>query len=212
MPYPAMTSRIVMQGHLGTSEIFETGVGIMDFAPPSSAAASTMAADWISNLAVPAKVQLLNLITADSGYDTCRVYSYPTGGTVAAFIGEALFTGWVGTASGINPNQVCMCMTTLTGLAGRKNRGRLYLPCNGNPITAGHVFATTEIAAVVAAMATTFTTWNAGGDEGTVAVISLAGSAANPVTQLSIDNVPDIQRRRANKMSTAIRSTAVVTP
>jgi hypothetical protein len=207
-----MTTRIVMQGHLGASEIFETGVGIMDFAPPSAAAATEMATDWIANLAIPAKAQLLNLISPDSGYDTCRVYSYPTGGTVATFIGEALFTGWVGTASGNNPNQVCMCMTTLTGLAGRKNRGRLYLPCNGQPIQPGHVFLTAELTNVVDAMATTFTTWNAGGDEGTVAVISLAASAANPVTQLSIDNVPDIQRRRANKMSTAIRSTAVVTP
>jgi hypothetical protein len=111
------------------------------------------------------------------------------------FVGDVSLLG--NNASDPLPLQTSLCVTLRTGLAGRKFRGRVYLPpptegqsdTNGNPSAGTATAAATFIDAMVDLA-------NPSGDMA-LAVTSRVSSESTPVTEVVVrDLVWDTQRRR----------------
>jgi len=111
------------------------------------------------------------------------------------------------------PNQICMVVSLRTEHAGRRFRGRMYLPVNASALTLGTAQWTgTQTAIVANTWAAYFNDWNGSGDNGTISVVSRVGAGeATPVSGVLVDTIPDTQRRRRNKLAAVGISAAVVT-
>lgn len=213
MPIPNDVTRVVIGGTSPGGEIFETGFWLNTHAPLSDDAANVMAGALVTSFDTDLLPALKTIITPDTAYATIRVYAYPTGGPHASFVGEADIPSGAGTdTTGSTPLQLAMCATLLTGSVGRRARGRMFFPATGFPYNA-HMFASARVDAIATALATFFTNWNSdhGDVMGTAAVVSTAASAARNITNIKIDDKPDTQRRRANRLAATHTAVDVVT-
>lgn len=87
----------------------------------------------------------------------------------------------------------------------------MFLPANAVSLDPGHLFPTSATTGAVNALHGFLDDVN-GEHGGTLraAVVSTAGSAAVPVTQVRTDQRPDIQRRRANQQPNGTYATATL--
>lgn len=153
--------------------------------------------------------------------------SYCTLATARAFFyidnniqqsGTAAITAVPGTGSSPHPPYAALVATTLTGLAGRRNRGRMYLPVTGLAVSS----STGQQNGSPAAFANNLAAWI--NDRGTWAtgpgwpvnavspvVMTQTGSAPQVITALRMDSRFDTQRNRENKLVPAVTSSAAVT-
>lgn len=193
---PSGYSRTVLIGHLSGGEIFNTGFWTAE-APTSEDAATTQAeafaAAWNAKVADVGHPE--SFLGSASGYDTLRVYSYTDTSGTASFIGEAALTN--PSTSGVDslPNQCALVATLLTGRSGRRNRGRMYLPCTKASTTGGQI--TTALAGNLCAWVADFLGDCATAAGQPVVVLSQVAGTAGNITQVRIDTRVDIQRRRA---------------
>lgn len=210
MAIPAGVSRVSIRGTAATSEIWETGFWVASAAPDQATADADAAniktlflGDWIN--------AWLSHMTSDMVITEIRVYAYPAGGPRASFVGVAPIASGNGTdTSGYLPLQVAPVLTLLTGASGRRNRGRMYLPLTGfSMMGSNHLLSTTATDAITSAAATFF---SALGPAYPPVVLSIVGSSHRAITEVAMDNRPDVQRRRANKEGATHRSTGTVTP
>ena len=145
------------------------------------------------------------LIFPADAYTSVTLYCYPTGGTSAAAVATAPITGKAGTstASGA-PLQTSMVLTLRTGQAGRSFRGRIYLPARGGMASG----ATGYLASGTGPVVTPVINWLhqiailtpfPGGVGARAGVASTRRGVFTPLSQITVDLKPDIQRRRANK-------------
>ena len=201
MPAPSSSIRFNLVGSLPHGEIFDTGFWTVGVAVTDAATANTMAARIASRFAEDLYLNIRALCDADTAYTQVRAYCYPGGGTRADAIGEAPIAVGVGTGSvQSNPLQTSLVCTLRTGLAGRRHRGRMYLPANAWPIT-DHQFADGGVDSVATAMKTFLQNVNLDGTLGTCAVVSNVASTATPIKSVTVDTKPDIQRRRSSSMT-----------
>lgn len=196
MPIPAGVSRAVIGGTVtDESEIFEFGFWL-DEAPDNQDDADALAQDVWNSFILEAAPGLDPLIKNDSNFTSCKVYCYPDGGPSASLIGTATAAPEGGTGAGSLPLQACLVVTLLTGAAGRRNRGRMYLPANGTPLAANHEFGSGQVDAAVDGIHD----WFAGlvAASHTPIVLSQVAGTHRPVTTVRGDSKVDIQRRRAD--------------
>lgn len=207
MPIPNHCARVAVVGHLAGGEIFETGWWI-DTVIDSETRANTVANGYATTFHSSGGDQWCAMLSADCGYDQVRVYGYPQGGPRAQYIGEANIPTGQGTSSAATmPLQVAMCLTTLTGLAGRRNRGRMYLPATTSDVMAsGHLFSNSVVDNAVATAAV----WITHAQDGHAVVLSQVAAGFHQVTAVRGDNRPDMQRRRANRQASTHRATVPV--
>jgi len=206
MSIPTGVSRWVLQGHLANGEIFETGWW-EEFAPDTETAANSAAEAQWGTFKSSCETALVATLPATAGYDGLKVYSYPVGGPGASVIGNSTSSGFAGSASTSNADQLAMVITTLTGQAGRSKRGRMYLPATGVAPANGFMTAAT-CTAVVNAVANFFRVLVAGSTDPVVVSQKGAGSAQH-IVAVRVDQRYDIQRRRANREDTG--TTTLVT-
>lgn len=217
MTLPPDVWHAVFGGSLPGGEVWESGFWIAGAAPTTNAEATGQAEQvWgvitSSDASGAMRITMASIVASGSTLEYAKVYSYPSGGTIAAHIGEFSGTPVGGGRSTILPDQSCCVVSLRSDSSGRRNRGRMYLPGNGNTLTAGADFATADVDAVCAGWATAFSDWNAAGDNGVISVVSRVGGGSHvPVTSCVVDSKPDIQRRRANKKTVAHRASQPVT-
>lgn len=211
MAYPSGSARVVLRGQVTDGEFFETTFGLSNVLVANPADGNVLAARIALHFNNDLSAAAAQMMSTDQSFTTLLVYYYPAGGSHAAFIGTAPISSvGLGTVQGAL-QQACVC-TLNTGLAGRRNRGRMYFPASGTILVAGHWFSTTRTAALATALATFLT--SVGADltaSATPSVLSLTGSSAQVVTQVAVDQRPDVQRRRANKQPGGTTSVATVT-
>ena len=102
-----------------------------------------------------------------------------------------------GSASGFPPQAACS-ITFRTGI--RKSWGRTYLPVGAEALGTGYVFTHTAVDAIAGATDTLVT--SAAGDDFALVVMSAAQTSALAVESVSVDDVPDVIRRRRWKVET----------
>lgn len=197
-------TRLTFGGTLPGNEIWECGIWMQGDAPTSEASANALADLWWAELVATdgsglghAAAQFIWSPQIAMTYT--KTYVYPAGGSKATYIGEhtGSITGQA-SADPLHPNQTAMCVTLRTGYAGRTNRGRIYLPANGVPLTDVANFQTAAGQQIANVAATMIRDWDAA-SEGTLVVLSQRTSTAKPISSVSVDSRPDTQRRRANR-------------
>lgn len=213
MAIPAGVARVSVVGHLRGGEIFDTSFWCLGGVTPSD---GQDLADGVKAALLANPLPFLGMMNASGGVDEIRVYSYPSGGPAAATVHSAAVNA-VGTSTGATQaSQSCLVATLLTGLLGRRNRGRMYLPAVNVQLDGTTGLLTTPTAAAVsAAMGTFFTDVNnialGGGGNPVVSVVSQTASNVEQVTQVGVDNRIDIQRRRANQQAHGPKVISAVT-
>lgn len=208
MAIPSGYARFMIKGTLNGGDIFEWG--FWNAGAPTTAAAATAAATAVATaLGVTSTgTTPWGLISSGEHYDEVRCYSYPAGGPTATYVGSAP-ASHTGGGSGSAPNQVALCVTTLTGLSGRRNRGRIYLPCTAPGTLTSGQRSSTNTDSVVTWLVDFFHAVNSGIGQPCVVLSQVAGSANN-ITAVRVDSKLDVQRRRANRQVTTYTKLATL--
>lgn len=189
------------RGHLPKGEEFQWGFWLNATNITSESDANGLAATVNGAWTGTAKSITMGLLDPLSGMDEVRVYCYPTGGPTATYVGSSTESSvGTGTSSTLLPLQCAAVVSLRTGFAGRRARGRLYLPINRVPLSAFEL-SSTNVDPIAADFADFFSTINAVAGIGNVAVVSQVGAGqSRAVTEVVVDSRVDIQRRRANSM------------
>jgi len=197
MPRPTNTARIVISGSFPSGESFAWGFwmnGAVASEAAAAAAATAVANDWGTYL----RTQLCSMLRNDCAYLEASYYAYGSTTGPADFVGVAALTTGVGTGAGTSLPLQCSVVASLrTTLAGRRNRGRMYIPITAAALV-NHQLTSADTAAIRGPVAGFLTSINANGAiPGSVAVVSQVVGVANPVTSVIVNSQLDIQRRRA---------------
>lgn len=110
-----------------------------------------------------------------------------------------------GTSSSIHPHQVSLVTSLLTGRPGRSYRGRIYWPATGQVLDQGSLrVPSSELLALNLAVEGFLSSAEEAQPTEravTLSVVSDTLSATTPVTMISMGDVPDIQRRRRDRLT-----------
>lgn len=216
MAIPAGVTKVVYGGTLDRGEVWECGFWVFGALPQNAAEANANAQLWFAQLSAddPSGAVRITLTTIGSNTTVLlytRVYVYPAGGPRAAYVGEHIGTPLAGNSSRLLPLQSAVVVSERTGLSGRSNRGRMYLPAANIGAGGNGQLSTAQAQTVADGWATCFSDWNASGDNGTVVVVSPTHGTHEPVSQIIVDTRLDVQRRRANQEQIVGRGSAAVT-
>ena len=203
MSIPSGAARVTLYGTAQSgNEIWATSFWINMTTPvPSDAIATTVAA---ALYALATSSGFTDALKACIG-DDCTIeglgfYQY-TGGTTATYVGHSASVIY-GTGTSLNALQLSRVATLRTALSGRRYRGRMYLPHTGLLPGSAHLWDASASTTCIDKLALWFTDINAAHSTyGDVVVMSSAGSAVTNVTEVTSDQRPDVQRRRANSQA-----------
>jgi len=200
MSIPLGYSRNVIRGHLIGGEIFEWGFWSAE-APANDGAANSQAAAVATayTSAIGTGSAPHTFLSSGEGIDEVRVYSYTTGGPSAQHVGSAPLVQ-TSASTATCPNQVAVVCTLYTGFSGRRNRGRVYLPCTHTSALVSGQLSSSQVTALAQFMQKFFQNVNAAVTQPIVVLSQVAG-AANDVVTIKVDSRLDIQRRRANRQA-----------
>jgi hypothetical protein len=206
VPIPAQSIRVILHASQTSGEELQTGYWIAIPTPVDQAGLDSLAAE----LAGYANVMLnaiASQIYSSVTWDRLDLYYYPAGGPHAGMQSTHTLSS-VGLATAAGPAlDTCGVVTLETGRPGRSYRGRMYLPWHVG-IPGGVEFdgstVTTRLDAVKAMLDSVNT-----GRGHAVSVMSSARGSNTPVTGISMDTIPDVQRRRVNKLPATRRREAL---
>lgn len=172
--------------------------------------------DWCNDLmnllqtADPGASALRAMLSSRGRIDRVRLYYYPNSGVPALFSAESTAAAINGTSTAAFPPQCALTISLLTGVSGKRFRGRMYWPHIGGALTTA---GKSSLAAqsLTNNIAATLGLVNQFGQIGigSVGVHSAASNTITLVNQVSIGDVIDTQRRRRDDM-VEVRTTAVV--
>lgn len=206
MTKPYAIQRLTFGGNISANQTWSVGIsGTPVASVPTAAMLNAMAqsasaafdAYWNSG----ALFGVGGLNPAATTFHETRASYTPAGSSTATVVGSFLKdvpNG--GSASNSLPTQTALVVSLTTGLAGRSQRGRIYLPCTGYALS-GHFVGSSDIDGLATKTVGFIQALNAIADTGYGFASVVAGkSATHPITGCRIDNRPDIQRRRADKV------------
>lgn len=212
--------RVVMQGRIDTSQTWSVSIWNQVVTTVGTgftqAQLNTLAAD-MDTIAQTCFSTYASSVHPDTDFRQTSVYHYPA--TVLNSTQVAVSparAAAVGTGTGNLPVQ-CSCVVSLhTGTSGRSGRGRNYLPFTGAILTTHHQFNTTPItnaAIAYQAMLQSFLSYTSGGSNVASLIPSVASHVTGlmyPITQVTVDSDPDVQRRRSDKILASTQVARVV--
>lgn len=204
---PSGYSRSVFSGHLPGGEIWQTGVWANE-APSDQSATQDQADAFAADFALywDAAGGLGSINPGSVGADRVTVYSYLDNSGHATHVAESALSK-VGSGSPIFPNQVTLCMTLLTSVAGRRARGRNYLPALKVTLDSNGEVASTQLSSLVGAWAGLINALNGELGDQRIGVLSQVGGTFQTATAVRGDSRLDIQRRRANSQTVEFTQT-----
>lgn len=210
---PSNTARISILGTANTgAEIWDTSFWVNDVIVASNTDANAVMAQVGGLFNTNLKTALLALQANDCAVTQLKGYFYAGGSSTASWVGSFATAG-AGATTAQLPLQTCMVMTLRTANSGRSYRGRMYLPATGGIMaSSAHQFGTSTTTAISTALANFFNAINTSSISGSVCVWSPTRGVMTDVTQITCDQRPDIQRRRANKQSGGTSVSNSVTP
>lgn len=213
MAIPVGALKTVATGTLASGEVFAHSQWFDGSSSIGSAASRASAETDINNLFANdfLTAGTLNLFANSVQWRQMLFYWY-NGGSAAAFTGQTVFTGKVGTQAGATlPQQVALAVTQRTDRAGRSYRGRSYLPS----LAATYAGTSGLLSSALAQnLATAYALWLSdclGRSPSIIpAVMSAKQSVLTPITVVDVDTRFDVQRSRANKVTGAQQMSARV--
>lgn len=132
-----------------------------------------------------------------------RAYYYTAGSGLAQAQAEDVLTSPLpGSGASPLPTQTALVASLLTAFPGRRNRGRLYIPMTGKSLATGHKLTSGEVTSVANALKALIDGVNAQLLGSATCRVVVGSNQPTPpvVTKVRVDNEPDVQRRRADKI------------
>jgi hypothetical protein len=207
MPLPARVHTTI-SGTLPGGEVFSTGFDTLGAAGNQATlqSAAQSVADYLQANGDPQNDfrAIWNNVTFITKI-TC--YSY-NGGSTSADLQAAVDLALSGNSTQRHANQIALCATLVTGLSGRRHRGRMYWPANGVTVNgadsqapaAAAMFLARGVAGILKAQ---------GADIQPV-VVSRVGQSAAPIVGVRVDTRFDVIRARANQQAPTSKQLAAV--
>lgn len=193
--------RMNVEGGLPGGERWACGVNFLsDGIAPTQAALTSAAGDMFTRITggTAGATTLKQLLSTAGSIDRVTLYYYTGVGSPASMVGASSAAAVPGLLTVNLPNQCSRVHSLLTGVPGRRTRGRFYWPnVTSTANSSGRdssvsISTATNIGIELAALA--LLTPQAGVKR--PAVVSQAGGLVTPVTSVSVGNVIDTQRRR----------------
>lgn len=203
LPVPAGHCRISLVGTTFSAEIFDTSFWVLggsESLPELQGMVDAIAAIIKGTGAFD---QTLAALVSSGEYTAVRGYAYPNGGTKSTWVAEADL-GLAGTGS-YHALQQCVVVSLRSTNVGRSNRGRMYLPGCGMGMAASQpLYTAGDVDALATEWQSIFKAVNSielsGGANPSVVIVSFTNTDSIVCSSIQIDNKPDIQRRRANRL------------
>jgi hypothetical protein len=202
MAIPANVGKTVIKGTGPGSEIWQTGFW---WARPDTLDMSDLAefrtytADLVSPIGGMWSTIRAKIYGAYS-YTGFTSYWY-RGGPGAALVADNPQTPSAGTyVTTGSPMDTCCVVSVISEAAGRRGRGRMYLPRHEACSTTTGQFLT-DASVYVGAIGTLFHNLIAATHSMQPRIVSQADGVARPVATLKGDQLPDVQRRRENRLA-----------
>jgi hypothetical protein len=205
---PSGVMKNTYSGNLPNGEQWQFGIWFQGNLPTSNAAAAVASDLEMTNEAGSGTSSVWNVLKAfvppSISLTSVRVDSYNSGGPSVAFSGQSTHAAVPGTASTTQllPNQVALCLSLISNTAGKSGRGRIYLPVSvvsGIYSLNNGLFVSAGLTSLLTALRQKFQDYAAAGQ--VAVVVSRLHTIAHPVAVVRADTRPDIQRRRANRMT-----------
>jgi hypothetical protein len=215
MPIPEDHIRVTFIGAGPQTEVFNTGFWInTNGSTYTSTELNTLATAirdaWVTNC----RATWCSLMHSDQQWKEVRTYWYNGGPTPnqAQAVGVSTITGAAGTISTKTSLAHALVATLKSNFAGRSYRGRMYLPATGYGYQTGTwTYSTTGLQAVADSVGNLFGTINGWASPiRDVVIVSPLKTATSKVVSVVVDDKPDIQRRRMNKIVQANEYTKAV--
>lgn len=216
MGIPAGSTKIVLSGLLAGGEIWNTGFWVKGPTLTSAECASAASSLYTIFATTTGTTTMAALKTkfmpSTTSFTTLTIYNYADTSGIATTSGQFIGTPVAGSSVSKNIDQCCIVVTLRTALSGSRHRGRMYFPATGGNLDANSLFASVDAQALVSGLANDFHAVMAEAHFAgfPVSVISRVLSTGFPVTTLTADMRPDIQRRRANRQNRGSLVTATV--
>lgn len=198
--------RFVFSGHMrGGTQSWSTGIFAKVSTPPTLAQLQTD----VNGLGAAFDAEMLvtgsNIaVSWDAGtrINDHIMYYYPANSPVATLVAVHAAANNPGSSTGYLPAQVAIVASLRTAMAGRKGRGRMYWPCVAAPLSSAGLLSATvtdNVCAFTRYVADQLSnlTWSGAAGQ---AVVAGAWPSGVPITSVVVDNKPDIQRRRSDKI------------
>lgn len=201
--------RCVVNGNIGSVQTWSTSIWVSLGAmggPLTQAQINTLA----SQVATPTQTWLSNLASAgiwsaDTTVSNLTCYWYPALSTKSALVSTPQTMTGSGSSSVYQPSYVSMVVSLRSDTPGRSGRGRLYIPCTATTLSSGHKF-TSGPATNVGTFTQTYLkavnllTFALPANNNKVNVASFSKGLQYTVTSISVDDNPDTQHRRIDKI------------
>lgn len=209
MGYPTPTIKLVFGGNAGP-DVWRTTIdlaAILTGGDPDNTEMQGIL-NILDNATTTFWTTLKTFNSASVTYNFAAAYYYPTGATSATALAVNEFANDAGTGAGTTlPVLTALAVEKRTGQAGRRNRGRAYLPfTRPTALSATNQFTAANIIAAVAAYETLLSSLEAAdlgsfGISGVVPVVSSPTRTGLPqrISYLQADTIPDVQRRRKSE-------------
>lgn len=217
VPPPANTVKIVLSGAMPGGDRWSSGFWMRDTGANTESLLNALCNIIYGTITDSSDSGVMTIIADNywsnlTNLDIVQGYHYAGGSSKSDVVGA--FTPPVplsGAATAHMPNQVALVTTLQTGLEGRRNRGRMYVPFSGASIQPTGQLSVAQATQVNTAWSLFFSDIN-GSDTGAIVVVSVTGSVAHDVTAVKTDTRLDIQRRRAEQQAITGVARAAVTP
>lgn len=151
-------------------------------------------------------------VYAGVSWQILNTYYYAGGSNNASLQSSHTLTANTGTRSTAgSPIDTCCVVTLLTGFPGRSRRGRMYLPCHDTITATTGNFPSSTPVTYASGIGAFFNSYSSA-HPGWGAVVSRTLGDSLPITLVRVNSLPDVQRRRENKLAINSTSQTVVTP
>ena len=221
MPGPGLpVVKVVMKGLIGTGQTWSAGVFLHVVTgedPPTHAfllEAGSGVNDAVVNYWEDTPRSINNGNCQCTGW---AMYAYGSTSTTSVAVNEYEFGGPIGgEGSASLPNLTAMVQSLRTDVSGRSYRGRMYLPATGATLTSDGHFTNAQCTGMALATSKYLTalgtalTPTGGGTGATPVVASFTKSICTEITQVLVDDIPDTQHRREDKLGAAFTGVAAV--
>jgi hypothetical protein len=201
MPITAGHSRTTFSGTLPGGEIFGWSIWTSE-APATVAAAQTQADAYAAAFGTslgPDVLDPVQLLNTGGSYKRATVYGYLDGTGHASVIATSPCVHPGSSSAHTLPNQCAVVVSLRTALAGRTNKGRIYLPVGNMALDSNGQLPAGDSALIVSWAKRFLDSLNTIASPGKVEIFSTKLGTGTPITTVAVDSRVDIQRRRANR-------------
>lgn len=209
-------NRLVISGTVGNgADIWSTGINFSALLGPLVISQADLGL-WAEQAATELEGTALgtNLsagLSANGSITEVRTYYYASNTGPSTFVATSPVTK-IGSGTANNPLPTSMVLSLKTPFAGRSFRGRMYWPALSTVVQTGGTFSTSFMSSIATEAANLLNAMS-GAAAGTYdlvpAIVSKTRDLVTPVTQVSVGNVPDTQRRRRDALVESYASASI---